>query len=342
MEIRYNRYLLTALFVVFLFLSYLLIKPFLLSILTGLFLAYVFYPLYKKLNKWVKNKNLSAFVMSILIILLITVPVYFMFVAVNKEINIIYLVGQQKISAASLMSDNCPEGNFLCENIKDSSYYIRLIYYADESLEKMRSWVDERTTTFLFSLPGRILDIIITIVLMFFIFRDTDVFIRKTKEFLSLKRHQEEPLLKQTSDTVFAVIYGNVVIAIIEGVLGGLGFWAVGIASPVLWGVMMTLLALIPIIGAGLVYIPAAIILMFTGSVGAGIFILLYGIILISGIDFLVKPLVIGRRSNIHPIVILLGVLGGIALLGPIGVVYGPLILALLFSFFQIYKSEST
>ena len=144
-----------------------------------------------------------------------------------------------------------------------------------------------------------------------------------------------------------AVIYGSLIIAIIQGMLGGIGFWVVGLPSPLIWAIVMIFAALIPYIGSSIIWFPAALILIFSGYVdsepiliikGAGL--ILYGTFIIGLIDNILKPKIIGDKGGLHPVLVLLGVIGGLNLLGFIGIIIGPIILAMLVTFIKIYEEE--
>ncbi len=143
------------------------------------------------------------------------------------------------------------------------------------------------------------------------------------------------------------LIYGYVVVALIQGLLGAFGFFIFGIHSPIFWGIVMTITALIPFIGTAIVWLPFALIKLFNGILAnntneiiGGILFILYGTIIISGIDNVLRPKIIGDKAKVHPILILVGVLGGLSLFGFIGVVIGPLILALFVAFLTAYEEN--
>ncbi|MFQ5620928.1 MAG: AI-2E family transporter, partial [Candidatus Nanoarchaeia archaeon] len=143
------------------------------------------------------------------------------------------------------------------------------------------------------------------------------------------------------------VIYGSLVIALIQGALGALGFMIFGVGSPILWGLVMSLFALVPFIGTPIIWGPAGLLLVIDGFVDGqtnlvakGIGLLIYGTLVISTVDNILKPKLIGKKAKIHPIVVLIGVLGGLSLLGFVGFVVGPLVLALFEALIEVYEKE--
>ena len=144
-----------------------------------------------------------------------------------------------------------------------------------------------------------------------------------------------------------AIVYGSIVVALIQGTLGGIGFWIVGIPSPILWGILMSLFALIPMVGTGIIWVPASLGMAAYGylsgdtvMVWKAIGLFIYGVFVIAGIDNVLKPKIIGERAHVHPVIILLGVLGGLKFFGIVGFAVGPLILAIFITFLEIYEYE--
>lgn len=154
-------------------------------------------------------------------------------------------------------------------------------------------------------------------------------------------------ILSRLSEIVHGVVYGYLMIALIQGGLGALGFFIFGVTSPIFWGLIMALFALIPILGTGVVWIPASLILFFDGMIqssnwlmfkGVGLF--LYGILIISTIDNILKPKLISEKAKVHPVIIMIGVFGGLLLFGPLGVIIGPLVLAMTQVVFETYLNK--
>ncbi|MDP3765715.1 MAG: AI-2E family transporter, partial [Nanoarchaeota archaeon] len=147
----------------------------------------------------------------------------------------------------------------------------------------------------------------------------------------------------------YGVFYGNITIAIVQGILGIIGFALLGVPSPILWGFVMMLFALVPYFGSAIIWLPAALNLIFIGYLQndssliiRGTILIAYGVLVISTIDNILKPKLIGSKAKIHPILVLIGVLGGLSLFGFIGFILGPLMLALLVTFIDVYEKEKT
>jgi predicted PurR-regulated permease PerM len=144
-----------------------------------------------------------------------------------------------------------------------------------------------------------------------------------------------------------ATIYGQIMLSLVQGALGGLGFLIFGVSSPILWGLVMAIFAFLPVIGTAFIWVPAGLILLVNGLLShsnsllwRGIGLLLYGALIVSTVDNLLRPRIVGRKAHMHPVLVLLGVLGGLQAFGFLGFVIGPLILALLMTFVRIYERE--
>ena len=180
---------------------------------------------------------------------------------------------------------------------------------------------------------------------MFFFFRDVHIIVDKIEKLLPLKKAHQKYIFEKFNEVMFAVIYGSIVVAIIQGALGGLGFFIFEVPSPILWGIIMMFFSLIPFVGSSIIWFPAAILLIFNGYIQLdnviiikGVLLILWGMFIVGLIDNLLKPKIIGTKARIHPVLVLIGVLGGLKIFGIIGIIIGPIILALLTTFIKIYE----
>jgi predicted PurR-regulated permease PerM len=347
----YSKYILIILFTILVVLAFLIVKPLITAALTACVIAYIFYPLYDKLNKKIKRKNISALIVSVLIILIITLPFFFIINIVSKETYANYIIAKQKIKSGSLFNLDCTESQStacrISDFFKESISNPQVKYYLENTNQKVTSFIVNSASSFLFSVPMIILKFFIMLFITFYLFKDGASFLTKIGKLLPMKRQHQKNILKQFNDVTYAVIYGQLLIALAQGTLGTIGFFIFGVPSPIFWGAVMTFFALIPFIGTPIVWVPASLMLIISGFAQAdnslitkGILLLLYGIFIISTIDNILKPKIIGERAKLHPVLVLLGVLGGIKLFGIIGLVIGPLIFAILVASIRIYEEE--
>jgi predicted PurR-regulated permease PerM len=191
---------------------------------------------------------------------------------------------------------------------------------------------------------GSIADAILGLFVMFFViyygFIEGKNWSSQIKDLLPLTKERKDKMAIEIKGVIHAVIYGQISIALLQGILGGLGFFIVGISNPVFWGFIMTILAFIPMTGTGFVWLPAGIIQLINGNILGGIFLLAYGFIIVSGIDNLIRPKIIAGKAKIHPVVALIGVLGGLKLFGFLGIIIGPLIAALFIAIGEFFYED--
>lgn len=155
-----------------------------------------------------------------------------------------------------------------------------------------------------------------------------------------LRDEHDQMLMKKFVSISRATIKGTLLIGIVQGVLGGIAFWIAGIPSPFIWGMIMVFFSVIPMVGAGIVWFPAAMILLLMGNVWQGLFVLGVGIGIVSTIDNLLRPKLVGRDTHMHPLLVFFATLGGLSLFGLLGFIIGPIIVALFLALAEIYTTE--
>ena len=175
---------------------------------------------------------------------------------------------------------------------------------------------------------------------MFYLFKDGEKVVKDIKEVMPLRVEYKERLFKRVGNVSYAILYGHVVTALIQGVVGTIGLLIIGVKSALLWGLVMMIFALVPFVGTPIVWIPLGLIEFISGNPAKGILVLLYGALVISSIDNIIKPRIIGKKAQVHPVLILLGVLGGIKMFGFVGLMFGPLLLALLLVLLDLYQVD--
>ncbi len=340
-------FLIFALFLTFLslYLLYQILSPFLTPILWSIFLAMVFYPLSQRLRRLLKKREaLCAMIMTLLVILVIILPSSLLMVSLANEMTGVYHWVEEMIKTGRLQNH--------LEQIKGIPFFKgiwgRLYQYGDVSQINPTDFLLknlQQVSTFLFNQTSKIfkevstfmIGFFFTLLSLYYLFKDGDLLFDRLKEIVPIPSEKRDLLIFRFKQMVYATLYGGIVIAIIQGILGGTIFWILGISSPVLWGTAMAFLSLIPIGGTALIWGPAAILLFFQGSFLKGVVLLFLGIFGISMVDNLLRPLFISSRTKIHPLLLFFAVLGGIQIFGLLGLVMGPLIATLCLTLIEIY-----
>lgn len=344
-------YLILLLVLVLIYLSFSVIQPFLNALLSGIVISYVVQPVYKFLNKRLKSPNLSAFVIALFIILLILTPLILVIDNVAPEARYSYIRAKQKILSGEFIDIDCRgKTTMLCtisSGIKQFVSDPEVKPQLQEILSRVTTYAIEKTSELFLALPRILFNIFITFLVVFYLLKDGDALTEKVKRLLPLRRKHKEHIFKRLQDTTYAVLYGSLIVAIVQGALGALGFYMFGIASPVTWGIVMTITALIPIVGTAIIWLPASLLLIGEGLtlqsnfvVWQGIGLFFYSLLIVGTIDNILKPRIIGEKSGVHPVLIMFGALGGLAIFGMIGFIIGPLILAIFSASIDIYEEE--
>lgn len=332
-SIQFQHHFFFFLLIVAAIVTFLIIKPFLSALVLAASFAVIFRPLYRKILVWLGDrKSLASLLTILLIVIIILLPFTIIGGLLFDEARDLYF------NVASYSN----EGGILVRIANDIEGYLHrlspdinidITNYTQSALE----WALSHLNSFFSQFVNVLLDFFIMIIALFFLFRDGD---RLTKAFLSfspLLNIYDKEIIHKVGGAVNSVIKGSLIIAIVQGLLTGIGAALFGLPNPVMWGTVATLSSLIPGIGTALVLIPAIVYLFLTGSTGAGIGLIIWGIIVVGLVDNFLAPYIINKGMKIHPFFILIAVLGGIALFGPIGFLLGPIVLAFLFALLDIY-----
>lgn len=305
------RYVILALFVLVLILSFVVVQPFIISFLSGLVLAYLFYPIYKKLNSKIRNDTISAFLMVTALCAIVLVPSYFAIDLLVKESLLLF----SKLSTSSLP----------------------ILQSFSPIIDKITPLLFGKAPELVLTIPYFLLNLFITLFILFYFFKDGDLILEKIEEIIPLNRKDKNLFIDEFKNITHAVVYGMLLTGVLQALAIIIAFYIFGVSSPFLWGFVVLIFSILPGLGPAIVWIPAAALKYLDGNNFAALGIALIGILIITPIEFFLKPKLTGDKSKLHPIVILLGVLGGIKLMGFIGVVFGPWILAIFATFVKAY-----
>ena len=325
------------------YLFYQLIIPFFSPICWAAVFTIIFAPLYDKLYARLKSKGWSSIIVTLFIIILIIGPIAYLFGAlVSEAVNAVNKVNTM-IKTGELqqtLSFNLP----WLETVKEklSQYYdlstFNLDQFIKNSIESISGIILNQTSWLIANMTRLIFYFVLMVFTMYYFFKDGELVIHKMKRLMPLTQDQIEVTFKQLRDVIQATMYGGVVVALIQGIIGGILFAIMGIPSPVFWGAIMAFLSIIPILGAFLIYIPAGIILIIGGSYIKGIIVIAIGTLVISQIDNVIRPFLISGKTSIHPLMLFFTIMGGVYLFGLLGVVLGPMIAAVFVTILKIFE----
>ena len=183
--------------------------------------------------------------------------------------------------------------------------------------------------------------LLLTFYVLFYFLRDRDAALNSIRRLSPLSRAQMDHLFRLLGDTLHATLYGTFVVAMVQGILGGLMFWWLGLPSPLLWGVVMGMLAIIPVLGAFVIWIPAALFLLATGAPGKALILALWGTVVVGGIDNLLYPMLVGNRMRMHTVLVFISLVGGLFVFGAAGLILGPVVLTVTTVLLEVWRHQN-
>ncbi len=199
------------------------------------------------------------------------------------------------------------------------------------------SWLTNTATSMLRGSVVQVVALVMTFYVLFYFLRDRLLLLRALRRILPLSTQELTRIYSQVFDTVHATIYGTVVVAVVQGALGGLMFWWLGLPAPILWGVVMGALAVVPVLGAFVVWLPAALLLLLSGHEIRALVLVLWGAVVVGGIDNLLYPMLVGARLKMHTLMAFMSIVGGLLVFGAAGVVLGPVVFTLTRALLEVW-----
>jgi predicted PurR-regulated permease PerM len=325
------------------FFTWKLIAPFFSILILGLVSAGITHSFYKILLRKVKP-SIAAFVTCVIIFFIVLIPVLFFIGVVSKEAFDLYLMGKNAVfnnQLKDLLSDThlVERLNKLLAyaGIEQQLSFDNLVNPVSELGKTIGLYLFEKARFIASNLFKFIFYFCFMLVVVFYFLLDNQKVIQFVNDLSPLPDKDNEKLLKKFMDMSGAVLLGNGLGGLIQGFIGGCAFFALGLNSPFLWGVIMAFLAFLPIVGIGLVLVPTGILLLLQGRIGAGIFLIVFYGVLSWSIEYAFKPKVVGNRVSMHPLIVFFAIIGGLKIYGMIGIIYGPLIISLFFTLSEIY-----
>ena len=336
MSTKEAKHFIAALIIVFFGLFVLIVSGFLAPLVLGMLLAGLIYPLYKELSHGL-GQSLGALVSTLLVMLIIILPV----------LGILSLLVKEAIDLLSTQRDWVSLYQPIIKTLEPISFRINFdieAFIGDQlvpALNNLGATISSELGNLLSNALRLGLNFFVMLITVFYMLRDGKKFAEFLMDFSPLKSADELSLYGTFRDAGKAVFLGNFVSALVQGILGGIGFALFGLGSPVLWGTIMAFLALIPFRGPYLIFLPAAIYIFSTQSMAMTLGFLFYNILIVSSVDNLIKPKLIGEKIRVHPLLILVSILGGLKAFGLIGIIYGPLIVAIFLALLKVYLAHN-
>lgn len=304
-----------------------IILPYLTIVVVTIALAVLFYPLYINILSGIKNPTISSLVTLLLVFLLIIIPVLFFG----------RLLAYQSIEFFSNLEGGWSGGlDRLIASFQ--RFFPDLDLDASNFSREAINYVTQNISGLFSSAIHVVASMFVGSILFFYLLKDGEMFLRRIVNTSPLGKINTQKILKKFEVIIRSVIKGNILMALAQGVLTGVGFVIFGVPNPVLWSAVTTIAALVPFLGTTLILLGGIVYLYFSSTILATIGLVIWSVVLVGTIDDILRPYVIGRGTNIHPMLVLLSVLGGVVAYGPIGFILGPIIMSLFIVVFEIFS----
>ena len=322
----------------------LIASPFRGPIFLAIMIAIVFHPVHVRIQQHIQGRNAAALISTILVLVVVIVPATGLGVVVLKEIRGLYDLLNGK--SAEQGGWNPYVTHFVDRFLGWAGRYVNvstldlrgaLLRRLEQISQFLISWGAQAASDIVSFLTGTV----VAFFTLFFLFRDGRSVSERAADALPLKAGQVERLFTGVSDSIVANVYGCLAVGAAQGTLLSLGFWALGVPSPVVWGLVTGLCSLIPIVGTTVVWGPAAVIFFITGHPWKGVILLAWGAAVVGQIDNVVRPYVISGRAKMHPLLVFLALLGGVKAFGVLGLFIGPVVVSLTLVVFEMLREES-
>ena len=316
-----------------------LLQPFFFPIFWAAVIAGVFRPLYIRINGKLNRPNLSTAILFLLIALILLLPAGIVGTLVFNESVQIY----EKLSPDTKYMDRNLQQliNSIADNSIARLFHINkamLIAKTTEVAQGITNYIFVHLTELTQNTLGLLVKFAIMLYTLFFFVRDGDRFLRMAMKVLPLGMGREKFLYERFIVTARSTLKVTLIIGGIQGALGGIVFLVTDVEGALIWGLLMILMAIVPLVGCSIIWAPAGILMLLTGHIWEGILILAVGFLVISTVDNVLRPILIGKDVEMHPLLIFLSTLGGIILFGFSGFVIGPVITSLLIAIWEMYE----
>ncbi|MBW8367067.1 MAG: AI-2E family transporter [Arenimonas sp.] len=325
--------LLMAVTVAGLYLCFEIVAPFVPAMAGALGLAVLFAPLHRWLERRLGAGNLATAISVLVVALIVVVPVL---VVANRLIN---ELGRGAGSLQAMVESGSWRAAF------DKHALLAPVgHWLDRQVDlvavvaPVASWLTSTGTSLVKGSMVQAISVVLVFYMLFYMLRDRAAAMQSLRSLSPLSPHDMSRLFSNVTDTVHATVYGTLVVSVIQGALGGLMFWWLGLPEPLVWGVVMGLLAVVPVLGAFVIWVPAAIFLALDGQVGSALLLAAWGAIVVGGIDNLLYPMLVGNRLRMHTLVAFVSIVGGLIIFGPAGLILGPVVFTVTRLLLQVWR----
>lgn len=327
---------LMAITVIGIYFCYWLAAPFLPVVTWALALAVLCVPFHRRIESKIKRPDLAAAISVLLVAVIVVAPAI--------------LVAQQVIGEAAGGAETIKtlvESGVWRRTLDGHPLFAPIGHWIEQQfnlpgmVKAAAAWLTNTTTSFVKGSVLQLIGVVLTFYMLFYFLRDRSAILKSLRALLPLSETDMTRLFGGVMDTIHATFYGTLAVAVVQGTLGGLMFWWLDLPAPLLWGIVMGLLAIVPVLGAFIIWIPAAIFLVLEGSGDKALLLTLWGAIVVGGIDNLLYPMLVGERLKMHTVLAFISIVGGLIAFGPAGLILGPVIVTVTRLLLEIWRARN-
>ncbi len=326
-----QHYFFLALLLLNIVVVYTIFRPFISFLIVGITFAVIFHPLYRWLRRTVaRNDSLAAALTTLIILVIVFTPLTWFGFQIFGEAQDVYQRlndGERDLTQVITDIGQARLQHFLPQASIDVAGYVRQVV----------EWLLQHVGSAFTSVAQFVLYLLLSLLVLYYSLKDGYRLLNAVVHLSPLADRYDTKIVARLHAAITSVIRGSLVVALIQGVCAGIGFALFAVPNPALWGSLAVVAALVPTLGTGLIIIPGVLYLLATNHLIASVGLVLWGVMVVGLIDNLLRPKLMERDLGIHPLLILLAVIGGIHLFGPVGFLLGPLVLSFLFALLDLY-----
>jgi predicted PurR-regulated permease PerM len=319
-----------------LYLCYLLAKPFFPALTWALALAVISYPLHRAIANRMKGRDVGALLSCAIVAVIVVAPA----LLVARQI------GREAADAVQMVQEEAP-GERWRSAIEKEPALAPVLIWIEERVD-VKSEVEEVVKAVGARIPGVVttsawaaMQLLITFLVLFYFLRDRDQSLALVRSLSPLTERETARVFKRVSETIRGTVFGTLVVAVVQGVLGGAMFWLLGLPAPVLWGAVMAVLSIVPVLGTFLIWLPAAGFLALGGDWGKALILIIWGSVVVSLIDNLLYPVLVGSKLRLHTLPVFFAIVGGFIVFGGSGLILGPVVLAVTVALIEVWRQRT-
>jgi predicted PurR-regulated permease PerM len=316
------------------YLCYLIARPFLSALAWALALAIIAHPLHDWIAHRLRHPNLAAALTVVIVIFAVVAPTIFAAQQIVREAADSVQTLQTEQEQWRRVIERNPR---LDPILRWAEQQINL----QEAARRVEEALVARASSLVKGSVWMAAELLITFFFLFYFLRDRRAVMKSFRSLVPLSDAETDEVFGRVFDTIYATVYGTIAVALVQGFLGGLIFWWLGLPAPLLWGTVMALLAIVPVLGAFVIWLPAAVFLALEGSWGRALILMAWGGIVISLIDNWLYPVLVGKRLRIHTVPVFIAIVGGLILFGAAGLILGPVLLAVAVALVEVWQRRT-